>query len=91
MRGKLTFSEKKLYVTLSLDGVYRMTHDEETKSMLDTVSLLEENEENEDTIDSLFAEMIRASLAGLVQMSNDTFNEFIKACSDVVDESGDWN
>lgn len=91
MRGKLTFSEKKLYVTLSLDGVYRMTHDEETKSMLDTVSLLEENEENEDTIDGVFAEMIRASLAALVQMSNDTFNEFIKACSDVVDESGDWN
>ena len=68
-----------------------MTHDEETKSMLDTVSLLEENEENEDTIDGVFAEMIRASLAALVQMSNDTFNEFIKACSDVVDESGDWN
>lgn len=91
MRGKLTFSEKKLYVTLALDGVYGMTHDEETKSMLDTVSLLEENEENEDTIDGLFAEMIRASLAGLAQMSNDAFNEFIKACSDVVDESGDWN
>lgn len=91
MRGKLTFSEKKLYVTLTLDGVYGMTHDEEIKSMLDTVSLLEENEENEDTIDGVFAEMIRASLAGAVQMSNNTFNEFIKACSDVVNKSDDWN
>ena len=91
MRGKLTFSEKKLYVTLSLDGVYGLTHDEETKSMLDTVSLLEENEENEDTIDSLFAEMIRSALAGLVQLSNGTLDDVIKACSDVIDESGEWN